>query len=180
MNIKNRFLFLILPLMSLILFHCKNQKIELDFCKIVELDQSFVSKDKSNMAKFESDRRNRRKLFKKNFEELIVLAKGSGFPNADLINEPKDTCISYAITLTLIHIAQSKPDLLFNKETIDLLGKELENGNLNSRDLAPAYQMSIMTTEFCNALKDKIEYASEVWGFDKKLIGKAKFKNCSK
>ena len=63
---------------------CKEEPIILDYCKMISEDQSYVNTDKSDMVKFNADKKERHKIFKKNFELIIRKTKQAGFPYVSL------------------------------------------------------------------------------------------------
>ena len=97
------------------LIACKEDPIKLDYCKMISEDQSYVNTDKSDMVKFKADKAERHKIFVNNFELIMRKTKQEGFPYVSLNNYQKDSCKYSAVTMTMIHTAQSNPNVFFSK-----------------------------------------------------------------
>jgi hypothetical protein len=80
---------------------------ELDYCRMLELDQSHVNSDTTNMVKFEADRTKRIELIKDNFKELIEYSKNNRFPEMGKLDASGvDSCRNWAVFITCFHIGQ--------------------------------------------------------------------------
>jgi len=77
-------------------------------------DQTFIGKKRLD-------------IIKSNFKLLIAQTEIAGFPNIDYSALPKDSCKTLAVTATLIHIAQTSPESLFNDKIINLFENEIRN-----------------------------------------------------
>lgn len=155
-----------------------NQPIELDYCAMLTKDQSFVNHGETDSLKRASNYFNRKALFLENFEQLLERTKREGFPQVHFEELPKDSCKNWAITMTLIHMAQAQPDQFFKDEIISLFQNEIKKGNLQPEDLAPAFRVSFTTNEFCEALKAPIQRAVLNWELGSHLDKEPRFKKC--
>lgn len=171
---------LTLGILMISMIACKpNKSLELDYCEMLTRDQSYVNHDETDKAVVEENKRKRSQIFVENYEQLIALTKREGFPSISFENLPQDSCKYWAITITLIHIAQTKPETFFSEEAIALFEEEIEKGNIDSEDLAPAFRVSLMTNEFCDDLQGNIEKAIQIWGMEPYLNVRPKFKKCN-
>ena len=158
---------------------CKEDAIILDYCKMFSEDQSHVNTDKSDMVEFNADKAERHKIFKKNFDLIIQKTEQEGFPFVSLNNYPKDSCKYFAVSATMIHTAQSNPDVFFSKKYADLFKREMDRGNIEKKLLEQSSLFTAKTIDLCNELKPKIEYAINKWGIDSEIFKEAKFINCN-
>lgn len=92
---------------------------QLNYCQGLELysDSCVAQKIRRNQA------------IEDNFNVLLQITKKTGFPNSQ--NHPKDSCIHDFTLVTLIHIVQSKPKLIFNDSIITLFEDEIKKENIN-------------------------------------------------
>ena len=157
---------------------CNEKQIEIDYCKMLERDQSFVNNDKSNIEEFNSDKAKRAVLINQNFELLIKKTKQSGFPNIQNNQTLKDSCLERAVTITMIHKSQIDPDQFYGKSMVKLFKNELEKGNLDNEILKKSCLITAMTTDLCENLRPRMKSALALWKLDKELLGKAKFISC--
>lgn len=155
----------------LFLFSCSEEKpIALDYCEILKTDQSHLGRDSM-------DREKRKKIIHENFDQLIAFSKQNGFPKVSFYDFPFDSCKYWAVSATLIHIVQTKPDLFFEKKTVDFFKTEMDKGNLTPGLLFTAGKVSSISP-FCEKLKPEVEYASELWNLEKNPFKDFKFKKC--
>lgn len=91
----------------------------------------------------------------------------------------KDSCQNRAITMTMIHIAQSEPDQFYGSEVASLFKAELTNGNLDKDILIRSSIVAAKTMEFCNDSRLTINRALELWGLDNNIFEEAKFIDCN-
>jgi len=160
------------------LFGCKYEPVVLDYCKMISDDQTFVNTDKSDMVKFNADRKKRHKIFKKNFDLIMKKTKQDGFPYVSLNNYSQDSCKYWAVSMTMIHTAQSNPKLFFSKDYVDLFKTEMNKGNIEKKLLIQSSQITAKTIDLCNNLKPKIKYALDKWELDSMLFDEANFIEC--
>lgn len=165
-------------LLLIVVFSCNEEKIEIDYCEMLERDQSFVNNDKSNMEQFNSDKLKRTILINENFELLIKKTKQSGFPNIQNNQMSRDSCLERAVLITMIHKSQLDPDQFYGKSMTSLFESELEKGTLDSEILEKSCLITAATIDLCEHLRPRIKSALELWKLDEKLIEKAKFINC--
>jgi hypothetical protein len=171
---------IIIGIFTLIALSCEHNKpIEIDYCEMLARDQYYVNRDETDQAIREENSKKRRQIFEENYEQIIKLTKQEGFPKINFENLPQDSCKYWAVTITLIHIAQSRPEIFFSQETVALFKEEMEKGNLDSKNLAPAFRVSFMTNEFCEELQKPIQDAIESWKMESHLNRKPKFRKCS-
>ena len=170
---------LILVLLLTFTLACKNEKpIELDYCDMLSKDQSYVNKETTDTAVIERNRRLRHQIFVENYTQIVRLTKQSGFPNFDFEALPQDSCKNWALTATLIHMAQAKPEIFFSTENIALLSSEIDKGNLDSSDLFVAFKVSFVTNQFCEELRENINMAITKWRIKDLENTEANYKSC--
>ena len=157
---------------------CKQEPIELDYCKMIEEDQSYVNNDKSDMVKFNADKSERHKLFAKNFDLIMQKTNHDGFPKTSLTSYPKDSCKYWAVSMTMIHTAQSNPKLFFGRKCADLFKTEMDKGNIERKLLEQSSIITAKTIDLCEDLKSRIEYATKIWGLESQIFDTANFINC--
>lgn len=158
---------------------CKtNKPVEFDYCSMLETDQSHLNEGVADEIKRKENTSLRKKGFEENFQQILELTKQQGFPNVSFENLPKDSCKYWAVTSTLIHMAQTKPEVFFSEETTTLFKEEMNKGNLDSEDLTPAFRMSFATNEFCQNLEASINRAIQTLGMKPHLYGSPVFKKC--
>ena len=158
---------------------CKtNKAVELDYCKMLTKDQSHLNEVVIDPNKRKENTSLRNKGFEENFQQILVLTKQQGFPNVSFEELPKDSCKYWAVTATLIHMAQTKPEVFFSEEITSLFKAEITKGNLDSEDLMPAYRISFTSNEFCQKLEASINQAIQTLGMEPHLNGSPSFKKC--
>lgn len=160
--------------------NCKpNKPIDIDYCDMLTKDQSYVNlEEKDEQIRMENNKK-REELFVKNYEQIIQLTKQEGFPNIDRNNMPQDSCKYWGVTATLIHMAQAKPEIFFSEDNITLFESEIKKGNLEPKNLTPAFRISFITNEFCEDLREPINKAVDVWKMKTFLNSEPKFKKCN-
>lgn len=160
------------------LMACKEKTIALDYCKMIAEDQSYVNTNPSDSINFKADKAKRGKIFEKNFALVINKTKQEGFPYINLKNPQEDSCKYWAVSMTMIHMAQSKPAVFFSKKYVNLFKHELDKGNIEKKLLQRASLITARTIDLCEELKPQIEYASKQWAMDIDLFKQANFINC--
>ena len=159
----------IVILVILGIFSCKqvnSEKEKLNFCQMLNDDQELKGQQRHN-------------AFKANFNSIIEYTKLNGFPNFDFNSLPQDSCKTWAIMGTLIHIVQSSPESVFKPEIIDLLSIEIGKGNLDPEDIYPAFKISTGGNQiFCDSLRPYIEETFVKWKMDIDLKSGFKYENC--
>ena len=168
----------ILGFFLIALIACNEEPIKLDYCKMISEDQSYVNNDKSDMVKFKVDKAERHKIFKKNFDLIMQKTKQEGFPYISLNNYQKDSCKERAILMTMIHTAQSNPNIFFSKKYADLFKREIDKGNIEKELLERSSIITAKTIDLCDELKPNIEYATKKWGIDLHIFNEANFIAC--
>lgn len=174
-----KFISLITIILTVGFWACKtNKSAELDYCKMLTKDQSHLNEGVTDPNKRKENTSLRNKGFEENFQQILVLTKQQGFPNVSFEGLPKDSCKYWAVTATLIHMAQSKPEVFFSEEITTLFKAEITKGNLDSEDLMPAYRISFTSNEFCQKLEASINQAIQTLGMEPHLNGSPSFKKC--
>jgi len=140
-----------------------SSKISIDYCQMLANDQSYINRDFSDKDKWQSDRKKRSAIFKHNFELLMDKAKLDGLPKTGTFEDFPDSCRFNAISLTFIHIAQSQPELLFEKNIILLLEKEIKSGNLHIDIINSAFRMINSNRIFLKRLGKEVQLAIQKW-----------------
>ena len=158
------------------LLSCNEQTIDLDYCKMIAEDQSFVNTDKSDMETFNADKASRKKLIEKNFDLLVQKTRQSGFPMIQ--DESMESCKSRAVTMTMLHGAQTLPELFFSEPYVALFKAEMDKGNLERKILLIASTLTARTVELCDGQQPEIEAALALWELDVSLFAEAKFMHC--
>jgi len=156
-----------LLLLKIIIFcfiGCKTDKTkELDYCQILERDQSHVDHTETDTSIIAENRRIRRQYFSENFNQIIEHIKQNGFPRISRETMDQDSCKFHAIQITLIHTIQTRPEVFFSDEIISLFEKEIKNGNMQPEDLLSSFRVGFQMNNFCKDLKENIERAIHVW-----------------
>ena len=168
--------------MSFALFTCKDagQK-ELDFCKMLSLDQSNVFPDTINGIVVKPNSETRVKLFEQNFKQLIQYSEQNGFPELGPLKATGlDSCRRWAVVITLFHIGQSQPKLFFEKHNREVLQNEIENGRMSGGDLFAPLREGFNGHTFCIRDKDEMYAALKAWKLDSKKLPKITFVECEK
>jgi hypothetical protein len=174
-----KFISLITVILTVGFWDCKpNKPIELDFCSMLVTDQSHLNDGVTDPDKWKENNSLRKKSFEENFQQILELTKQQGFPNVSFEELPKDSCKYWAVTATLIHMAQTKPEVFFSEEITTLFKEEMNKGNLDSEDLTPAYRISFTSNEFCQKLEASINQAIQTLGMEPHLNGSPTFKKC--
>jgi hypothetical protein len=164
-----------------ILHSCATKSdIIIDYCEMLALDQSYISSDRSDEEKFQSDRKARKAIFKENFNKIIEYSKINGFPEmGSLQTSGLDSCRNWAVMITLFHVGQSQPHLFFEKETKQLLEKEIEEGRLKSGSLFPPLREGFRNHEFCIQERQDIYSALKAWQIEIDDLPQIQFIDCS-
>ncbi len=160
------------------LIACHEEPINIDYCKMISEDQTYVNTDKSDMVKFKADKEVRHKIFEKNFELIMEKTKQDGFPFVSLNNYPKDSCKYWAVSMTMIHTAQSNPNLFFSKKYANLFKREMDKGNIEKKLLEEPSIITAKTIDLCVELRPDIEYAVKLWGIKLDIFDEANFIEC--
>lgn len=169
---------LTLGIFVLLLNSCDSKPIELDYCKMIAEDQSFVNNDKSNLEQYNLDKSKRKEIIKNNFALIMEKTKQDGFPLVSLNTYSVDSCKYWTITMTMIHIAQSDPELFFSEKYSKIFESELKKGNMERNLLEKASVITAKTIELCEEWKPKIKYATDLWGINYSIFDAAKFIKC--
>lgn len=174
---KTEILFYWALLMSLLA--CQAKPVHLDYCQMIQDDQSYVNQDKSDMEKFESDKAKRAVLFAKNFDMLMAKTVADGFPRIHENGVTDDSCMKRAVQATMIHTAQSDPELFFGSYVATLFNKEIGKGNLDREVLRRSSIITARTIDLCKSLKPQIEIALRLWSLDPSIFQSARFVDCN-
>ncbi|MEM6316139.1 MAG: hypothetical protein AAF960_00630 [Bacteroidota bacterium] len=157
---------------------CKEVQVELDYSKMIAEDQLYVNTDKSDIKKYNADKLKRKAIFKRNFELIIDKTKQSGFPYVSLENHQLDSCKYWAVSMTMIHTAQSNPELFFSDKYSKIFKAELEKGNLERTLLEQSSIITAKTIDLCEDLKPQMKSAAKLWGVDYSVFEEANFVSC--
>lgn len=90
-----------------------------------------------------------------------------------------DSCRNWAVFITCFHIGQIEPQLFFEKETIDVLTKEIKNGNLKSSSLLTSFREGFRSHEFCASQKELIENTLKSWDINMEELPEIRYKKCA-
>lgn len=157
---------------------CQEEPIKLDYCQMIAEDQSFVNPDKSDMDQFNADRAKRRVLIINNFELLMRKTKQTGLPYVSIGGDSSQTCKHRAVTMTMLHAAQSIPEKFFGKKYAAIFQQEVEKGNLEPELLKISSLLTANTINLCEQLKPEIKAALKLWGLDPAIFANATFVEC--
>ncbi len=141
-------------------------------------DQAFVNTDKSDLERFNSDKLKRRKIFKKNFDLIMDKTRQDGFPFVSIENYQRDSCKYWAVSMTMIHTAQSNPEVFFSKKYTEIFKSELDKGNIERKLLEQSCIITAKTNELCEELQSNIKYATDLWEIEYSIFDEAKFIKC--
>ena len=171
---------LLASIIAFVLMSCKNEaSTELDYCKMLKLDQSYVSNG-GTVEELESDNLKRKDIFKDNLDQIIQYSKTNGFPEmGSLQTSGLDSCRNWAVMITLFHVGQTQPILFFEKETQQLLEKEIKEGRLKSGSLFPPLREGFEGHEFCLDRKEEMYNALIAWQLKVEELPEIKFVDCS-
>ena len=162
--------------LNLIIHSCCTQETRvIDYCQMIERDQSYTNPDE---IRADDDWMKREAIFLENFDILITETRKSGFPHIETKASGVDSCRYWAVIMTLVHMAQAHPELLFTQEIMELFKSEVEKGNLTAVALTPLFKISFVTNEFCEELKEKINQALQEWGVSGYINSQPRYKKC--
>ncbi|MCB9311011.1 MAG: hypothetical protein H6567_13215 [Lewinellaceae bacterium] len=177
-NLKESRISGILSIVIFLLMGCQSK--ELDYCKMLELDQSHVCMDTTDMIKFQAERTIRHELIKNNFKELIEYADKNRFPEMGKLDVSGiDSCRNWAVFITCFHIGQIEPQLFFEEKTIEVLTREIEKGNLESSSLFTSFREGFRNHEFCKSQEEIIQSTLEKWEININELPEVRYKKCS-
>lgn len=165
-------------LFILILLGCSSDPAPLDYCLMIEADQSFVNNDRSNLAQFEADRAKREALIEANFDGLLEVVNRSGFPILTDKDKEENTCRYRAITMTMIHTAQLFPERFFGPFCTAIFTTEMKEDRLDQALLERASIITARTMDICTDWKPQIQQALFQWGLDLALLEEMSFVEC--
>jgi hypothetical protein len=142
---------------------CNEKPIKLDYCDMISEDQTYVNNDKSDIIKYNADKSKRHEIFKKNFDLIMQKTKVDGFPKTSFNSyQRKDSCKFLAVEMTMIHIAQSNPQMFYSKKYVDIFKSELDKGNIEKRLLKQSSNVTAKTIDLCEEFRPNIEYALKI------------------
>ncbi|MCB0634374.1 MAG: hypothetical protein KDD15_31795, partial [Lewinella sp.] len=148
------------------------------YCEMLQEDQFHASGDAMKQGAAEEG--DAKKVYKKNFDQLLEIARRQGFPRVSRedSDSPQDSCTYWAIAATFIHTAKSNPEFFFEKSNVNLMKTEMSKENLNKEFLILACNISFQTVTFCNELQPSVENAIKAWNLSPKIYDKARFTQC--
>lgn len=157
---------------------CSLKNKVLDFCKMLEKDQSYLSTGLSDTSQIRSNLIKRKAIFIENFNIIIDETIKNGFPQISEINSLSDTCSYWGVTATLAHICQTRPDLFFSDKIVKLFTKEIEMKRMSNKLLFTSIRIGSLN-KTCDTLKYKIENAIIQWELDPGLMNEISYKICN-
>jgi hypothetical protein len=165
---KSTFMKFIFILIFLLPIQTKVLAQKIDFCQMLKADQSNTCLG----IDFNSDsciaqKMRRIQTYETNFKVLLQITRASGFPNNQ--NHPHDSCVNDLSIVTFIHISQSKPELIFNGEIIDLFDEEIKKGNLKKQYLYPMFIGYAKYSQPKEKDKVMVEKAIKKWDLENEL-----------
>jgi len=166
----------------ILIISCKGDDLILDYCEMLDEDQSHVNHDRSDMVKYISDQNLRLSVFKKNFEMIMQKVDESGFPNSSNIttqDESTNGCIDDAVKMIMIHTAQSNPELFFSSKNAKIFKREMDKGNLSRKTIILATNLAVNTIDMCDYLKPRMDYAMKLWGLTGAIYTDNNFIKCN-
>jgi hypothetical protein len=148
-----------------------------DFCKILETDQSNLYSPEVSDEENKLAHSRRKQIFLQNFDILLLGFEKDKIPKIDEKNYLNDTCQHSAILATFIHISQTRPDLFYTEANIKLFKDQIESKRLDSEILYTAIKIG-SHNKTCDKLSVQIEKAIRIWGLDERLYKGFKFIKC--
>jgi len=143
---------------------CKDVKDQpIDYCQMLEHDQSYTSTGTEDSLVRESNRQKRIQLFEANYETILREIESNHFPDLSIKTTTQDSCRFWAITMTFIHMAQTRPEVLFSEKSRKMMAQEILEGHLQPEDIVPAFRVTFGHKEFCSDLRESIEQAILAW-----------------
>ncbi len=101
-----------------------------------------------------------------------------GFPFVSIENYQRDSCKYWAVSMTMIHTAQSNPEVFFSKKYTEIFKSELDKGNIERKLLEQSCIITAKTNELCEELQSNIKYATDLWEIEYSIFDEAKFIKC--
>lgn len=172
-----KFLLIIsIAILCLSLFKCGTNNNKVDFCGMLNNDQSNLKSDEhtdeENVLKLE----NRKRIFIENYETFKDLSLRNSLPVIPQ-TPSADSCLYWSTIMTFIHVSQTRPDIFYSKSNVDIFSKQLQKGTLDKEHLKPAVKMGFMSS-ICDTLRPSIQYALKEWKIDNSFINENKFSPC--
>lgn len=165
---KTYYLFPIL-LLTFLFFFCGKPIEKIDFCKMLNRDQSHISTNKSD-KNHHKEKAIRINILNENFDLLIQYIKQNGLPKIE--DYIQDSCLDEALQITLIHTAQINQKGFFNRENVLLLKDQIKEGKLDKELLKRAIIVMLVTSKVCNQYQNDILYAIETWDLHNEIYNK--------
>ncbi|MDP1726953.1 MAG: hypothetical protein Q8M15_09235 [Bacteroidota bacterium] len=148
--------------------HITAQAQKIDFCRMLKAVQSNYCQGLelySDSCVAQKIRRNQ--AIEDNYNALLDITNKTGFPNRQ--NHPKDSCVHDFTLVTLIHMVQSKPELIFNESIITLFEEEIKKENLKKVILLSMF--SVYSRNSYPKEKDRamVELAIKKWKLEREM-----------
>lgn len=178
-SVRHVLLLLLLNLVVMCMSGCGTKTASpLDYCTMLKKDQDNINLDKSD-PNYEDDRTNRINDIKKNFEELISYSRINGFPYVEINMAGSDSCKFWAITMTMIHAAQTQSEYFFSPKMAVYFQKEIDNGHLNYELIEQCIEAA-QISKICRTQRKSIHNAMTIWGMDTTTLNEFNFIECPK
>lgn len=102
-----------IPLLYFLFLACGQTIKPIDFCEILRRDQSYVNNNKSD-KNYKTDKATRTKILDENFDLLMQHIEQEGLPRMEAYES--DSCLQWAVQMTIMHAAQGNQKELFAKK----------------------------------------------------------------
>jgi hypothetical protein len=147
---------------------------------MLKRDQSYIHSNNSDSIQVELNWVRRKEIIKENFKQLIAYSEQNRFPEmGSLNNHGVDSCKNWAVFLTCFHIGQIEPQLFFEEETINILTREINKGNLQGSSLFSSLREGFKNHSFCKSEKEKILQTLKSWNINKDDLPPIRFIECN-
>src|SRR5690606_1593374 len=103
----------------------------------------------------------------------------NGFPNVVKEDQVRDSCKYWAIYSTMIHISQTRPDIFYSEEMMNLFSKEINENRMDNSILYTAVKIGSLS-KTCDTLKNQVHKSVTSWKIDTTLLDRFKYVHCDK
>ncbi len=149
-------------IISLLSISCNNEKPNLDYCTMLDNDQSHINSDK-NSPTYQSDREKRNDIYLENFNQIIEYSKKYGFPQIERKQAMSDSCKYKTISATFVHIAQSNINQFFIEEVKSFFLVESKKNTELKKIIGQSIIVTLNTNDLCELNKGQlVEFVDEM------------------
>lgn len=148
-----------------------------DYCAIIESDQSNLHSEEKTEEENQISLKKRKETFLNNFDLIIKETVRNGFPNVLEEDKVRDSCKYWAIYATMIHISQTRPDIFYSEEMMNLFSKEINENRMDNSILYTAVKIGSLS-KTCDTLKNQVHKSVIAWKIDTTLLDRFKYVQC--